>query len=64
MNLIEYFIATVIVILFLIGAVLLSLRLRTRKERNRQLKEIDDHLPTGGFPRALKGERTISLDDA
>ena len=60
--LIEYIFAIMIVMLFLVGSVLLSLRLRIREkmdwqpEEQVQLELIDDQ-PKRGFPRALRRER-------
>ena len=63
MTLIQYIITFVIVILFLVGAALLSLRLRTRDERDQQLEEevqleVLDDQPKRSLFRALRGERT------
>jgi hypothetical protein len=69
MYMIQYVIAMVIVILFLVGFALLSIHLRMKggiyqqpekkvqPEETDQLPEIDE-LPKGGFFGALFGERT------
>jgi hypothetical protein len=50
LSLIQYIIATVIVILFLVGFVLLSLRLRTREEIIQQPEEEVQLQETGDLP--------------